>query len=185
MHWFVYFVSLFVLIGFSYLVFRIIVRRDYKYRKKTTWISVFLETFVFALHANLAYLFIPAKWPALPSLPTNKLILFIGLLLFITGLLITLIGMASLGLKTIFGWGADRVKHSGIYRLSRNPQILAYGLALIGIAVLWPSWYAVGWLLSYGVIAHMMVLTEEEYLSQLHGNTYKKYCTEVPRYLIR
>jgi len=185
MNFIVYIISLIILLGCAYLVFRVIVRRDYIQKKRTTWISIFLETFIFALHANLAYLFIPAKWPALPILPTNKIILVVGLFFFITGVLITLFGMINLGLKTIFGLGAKKIYKSGLYRFSRNPQILAYGLALLGIVVLWPSWFAFFWFVSYSIIAHMMVTTEEEYLASLHDNTYKNYCIQVPRYLFK
>ena len=56
-------------------------------------------------------------------------------------------------------------------------------LLVAGSAALWPSWYALGWLFLYAAIAHMMVLTEEEHMRNVHGEEYERYCERVPRYL--
>ena len=77
----------------------------------------------------------------------------------------------------------DAMIQTGLYRLSRNPQIVGGSLLVIGSAVQWPSWYALGWVILYGAITHMMVLTEEEHLSAVHGEAYARYCERVPRYL--
>jgi protein-S-isoprenylcysteine O-methyltransferase Ste14 len=45
------------------------------------------------------------------------------------------------------------------------------------------SWYTLGWLVLYGVIAHMMVSVEEEHLLNTYGEEYQEYCMRVPRYL--
>jgi protein-S-isoprenylcysteine O-methyltransferase Ste14 len=52
---------------------------------------------------------------------------------------------------------------------------------VIGSAIQWPSWYALGWVLLYGAIAHMMVLTEEGHLLDVHGADYESYRKRVPR----
>lgn len=31
--------------------------------------------------------------------------------------------------------------------LSRNPQIVGFFLAVVGFAIMWPSWYALGWVI--------------------------------------
>lgn len=55
-------------------------------------------------------------------------------------------------------------------------------MMVIGVAILWPSWYALGWvILAAGF--HMMVLTEEENLRNVYGEEYTQYCKRVPRYL--
>jgi protein-S-isoprenylcysteine O-methyltransferase Ste14 len=56
-------------------------------------------------------------------------------------------------------------------------------LVVIGVVVLWPSWYALGWVVLYGIVVHLMVLTEEEHLRAVHGEEYERYCSRVPRYL--
>lgn len=90
--------------------------------------------------------------------------------------------MGYLGFNVSLGQGSNRVRQSGPYRWSRNPQILAYSLIVIGLASLYPSLEAAGWVLVYAVIAQLMVLTEEEHLKNLFGEAYQTYCDRVPRY---
>jgi protein-S-isoprenylcysteine O-methyltransferase Ste14 len=99
------------------------------------------------------------------------------------GLLVIAIGMVQLGLRNIFGQGSKNLKQTGFYGFSRNPQILGCWLYVIGFTVLWPSWYTLGWACLFVIIAHVMVLTEEEYLHQIFGETYQHYTDHVPRYL--
>lgn len=64
---------------------------------------------------------------------------------------------------------------------SRNPQLLGGFLAVIGVVVLWPSLYALGWAAMYGIMGHWMVLAEEEHLRK-QNEGYERYCRRVPRY---
>jgi protein-S-isoprenylcysteine O-methyltransferase Ste14 len=179
----VYFLSAFLLLGLAWVIFRVIVRRDYRRHGRLTWPSVLLEVLIFALHANFSYLYIPAEWPALPALPESPLHKTLGLLVIAVGLVGAVLGMANLGFRRAFGQEVDEPQQSGLYGITRNPQILMYGLAVIGYALLWPSWYVLGWMGLYAAIAHMMVLTEEEYLRRVGGETYVRYCERVPRYI--
>jgi protein-S-isoprenylcysteine O-methyltransferase Ste14 len=179
----IYLISSLLFLLFAFLVFRVLLRRDYQNKGRTTWFTIILETLVFALHANFSYLFIPAVWPAWPTLSENSFQQTMGLILIVFGIILTLAAMASLGYKRLFGQGSDAIAQSGFYRFTRNPQIIFYGLVVIGIAVLWPSWYAVFWIILYGLIAHMMIITEEEYLLTMHGENYQVYCKKVPRYI--
>jgi protein-S-isoprenylcysteine O-methyltransferase Ste14 len=88
-----------------------------------------------------------------------------------------------LGLPRSLGLAANKLEVSGLYRLSRNPQLLAGALVVIGNIILWPSVYAVGWAILYAVQARWMALTEEEYLLAVHDEVYAKYSQHVPRYL--
>jgi protein-S-isoprenylcysteine O-methyltransferase Ste14 len=88
-----------------------------------------------------------------------------------------------------FGWlramgqKVSTLIQSGPYRISRNPQSVACGIAVIGYALLGPSWHTLGWVILFSVIIHMMVLTEEEHLREIFGEEYVKYCARVPRYI--
>jgi protein-S-isoprenylcysteine O-methyltransferase Ste14 len=88
-----------------------------------------------------------------------------------------------LGLRRSFGRQVTGLFCTGLYRLSRNPQVLGGFLLASGIALLWPSWYALGWVILWMVMFHMMVLSEEEHLSDVYDEEYHQYCEKTPRYV--
>ncbi len=101
----------------------------------------------------------------------------------IAGLVLLAVAMGRLGMKRSVGQQVSDLKQSGLYRWSRNPQIVTYGLFVSGYALLWPSWSGALWVVLYALIGHMMVLTEEAHLSRVHGEAYATYCSHTPRYL--
>ena len=161
-----------LLLIFSYFVFRIIVRHDYSNKQKLSPLSYLLETLVFALHANFAYIFLPVGWPGLPKLPDNHTILFFSILLITFGFFILLIAWFNLGTKESFGQDKNSLRITGLYKYSRNPQLVGFGFFLLGFVIMYISWYSIAW---------FMVLSEEEFLSQKYEQVYKDYCKTVPR----
>jgi protein-S-isoprenylcysteine O-methyltransferase Ste14 len=176
----VYLISALVLLIASFVVFRIFVRRDYWRKGRLTPFSTFLEVLIFALHGTFTYIYIPSDWPVLHISP---LLNVIGVISMGGGLAIVITAMVGLGLCRSLGQEANALKQPGLYRATRNPQIVGYALLVIGYAALWPSWFALGWVALYAAIAHTMVLTEEEHLRNTHGQEYVQYCKQVPRYL--
>lgn len=180
-----YFYLLFCLltIAFGYLVFRLFVRKEYRQKGKLTNFATFLEFLIFAAHGHLSYTFLPAPYPEMPPLPENQIQTIIGVGLMVLGISFMLWAMSGLGFLKAFGQDTKTLNRFGFYQYTRNPQILFYGVAIIGMVVLCPSFYALGWLLVYAVIAHMMIITEEEHLLRLYKDDYEQYCEDVPRYL--
>lgn len=180
-------ISLYLLVhlltlGFSYYVFRIVVRRDYQKRGKLSNFASILEFLIFGIHANISYTFLPAPYPEIPPLPENIFLRVIGLGMIGLGMVFAFGTMGNFGFKKAVGQNTKTLRRAGFYRFTRNPQIVFFGIALSGIAVLWFSIYALGWMLVYVAIAQMMILTEEEHLLQIYGDEYAAYCEEVPRY---
>ena len=62
----IYLVCSATFVFFSFVVFRIIVKRDYLKKSKLSAVSYSLEVLIFVLHVNFMYLFIPVKWPGNP-----------------------------------------------------------------------------------------------------------------------
>lgn len=176
-------IGLIVTLLFAWVVFRLIVRRDYRHKGTLSFPATTLEFLVFALHANLPYLYLETPWPLFPPLPNSQLQRILGLVLIALGLLTTLAIMAQLGFKTTVGSQPDQLRRTGPYRWSRNPQLLSYGLILAGCVILFPSWQAAAWLMLYGAIAWLMVQTEEEHLHNLFGVEFDEYCRQTPRFL--
>lgn len=166
---------------FAYFVFRVIIKRDYKHHLKLSPTSYLLEIIVFAVHANLFYLTIPTKWPYFPSLPENAELRIISATLFGIGIIMLLFSWFDLGTKTSLGIDKNQLKTGGIYKYSRNPQLIGYGLMLTSFAIILFSWSAIIWIVLYVVTAYFMIKSEEEFLKNKYEKEYKSYCEEVPR----
>ncbi len=175
-----YLISTILLLAAAYIVFSVLSRRDYRRQGRLSPISCILGSAIFFLWGAFPYIYGPSDWPAVHVGPILELF---GWLSIACGLTVMFTAMATLGLRCSLGQRAPALKRSGYYRLSRNPQLLGCALAGIGFAILWPSWYALGWLLLFIAIAHMMVRTEEAHLRTTYGQAYDRYCQQVPRYL--
>jgi hypothetical protein len=178
----IYWIGILVVFIITLVVFRGFVRRDYLRRGSLSLFSTLLEFLIFGAHANLPYLYLSTPWPGLPPLPENFPQLISGLAISALGLLATLAIMAHLGFNITIGNQPSHLRQTGPYHWSRNPQLLTYGTLLLGCVILYPSWQAVVWLILYGSIAHVMVLTEEEHLGSVFREEYTQYCRQVPRY---
>ncbi|NIN73180.1 MAG: hypothetical protein GTO46_14880 [Gemmatimonadetes bacterium] len=164
----------------SIFVFRVVVRRDYQRRGRLSFLSSFFELLVFCLWASLAYSYRPPDWPAIQVAVVLQVV---GWVTLAGGMVIAFGTMFVFGMGRAFGVRVDVLKQSGLYRLTRNPQLVAFLLAMIGYLVLWPSWYGLGSVAVLVVVSHTMVLTEEEHLRDSYGDEYVRYCERVPRYL--
>jgi protein-S-isoprenylcysteine O-methyltransferase Ste14 len=167
------------LIALGYLFFRK-VRADYREYGTTTRLSVFLEFAIFALHGMASYLFLDSRLSRVRPASASFLL---GVGLMVIGLAGTLAGMARLSWGKAIGRDASGLQVTGLYRFTRNPQLVAYGLLVAGYALWWPSWSGLVWVAVYAVIAHIMVLTEEDHLRRVYGAAYDDYCRRIPRYV--
>ena len=176
-----------LLVSTAYLVFRVIVRREYLLRGKLSWISSSLQLIVFAGLMSFPYLFNPPEWVLSWSLvgPTSQLQQLAGLVIIILGFIVAFGTMGWFGLRRAFGLETQTLITAGPYRLTRNPQILGRYLLVIGVTVQYPSWYSVAWVVMYGLIGHCMILTEEEHLIKAIGDEYNTYREQTPRYLLK
>lgn len=182
---FTYLTLLAALLSAAYFVFRVLVRREYAGRGRLTPLVSGAQLLVFLGFFSFPYQFNPPAW-ALPWVrsPAQPHWLFIlGLLSICLGVILAIGTMAWFGFGIAFGVQTDGLRTAGPYRISRNPQVLAGWLMVIGPALQRPSFYFLGWLCAYAVIMHWMVLSEEEHLGRVFGEAYTEYCREVPRYL--
>lgn len=168
---------------FAYLVFRIIIKRDYEKHLRLSPVSYLLEIFTFALHVNMFYFTVPSPWPYLPKLSENSLLIVASSLLFGIGLILLLISWFNLGSRPSLGVDRNKLKTTGLYNYSRNPQLIGYGLMLISFGVMFFSWLTINWLLLYLIAAYFMIKSEEEFLKNNYKEEYLSYCRKVPRVL--
>ncbi|MFA8437047.1 MAG: isoprenylcysteine carboxylmethyltransferase family protein [Marinifilaceae bacterium] len=170
---------LFILL--AYFIFRKVVRKDYRKRQRLSAISYLLETFVFGAHANFIYLALPAAWPSFPPFPDDKLRMISAGILFGCGVVLLLCAWFKLGTRRSFGMDRNKLVTTGLYRFSRNPQLLGYGLLLAGVTVVYFSWMVFAWFLLYIIASAFMIQSEEEFLKQKYRGEYEEYCKRVPR----
>ncbi len=176
----VYVASVTGLVAFAVIVFRVLVRRDYLRRGRLSWFSSLLEFLVFFLFGTFTWLDLPPGWP---PREVNPVLRIIGWFCVTAGLSMMLVAIFWFGWRRAMGRKVDELIRSGPYRVSRNPQIVACFVAVLGYALLWPSWHTLGWIILFSAIAHTMVLTEEEHLRKIFDEKYNFYCTRTPRYL--
>jgi len=166
---------------FTYFVFRIKFKKDYKNIQRLSPLSSVLGVLVFLVHANSIYLFLPTKWPYFPQMPENLIVRIIFKFIFSSGIIILLFSWFRLGTKTSMGVDKNKLQISGLYKYSRNPQLVGYGLILVSLVILYFSYLTLIWLLLYIISTYFMIKSEEEFLIDKYKDEYKNYCRQVPR----
>ena len=98
------------------------------------------------------------------------------------GILVTLKAIKQLSLKQTSGLDKDFVDE-GLYRYSRNPQVLGNLITLLGIVALLRSLRPILVSSITGLWLIIMVFSEELWLDQEYGDEYREYWRKVPRFL--
>ena len=183
------FSSVFFGLGFTFLYgSNLILHRiqkdyaDYGVLRNST---TFLQVLLLAIHL-LFYLlsFKTPQWPlGWPDLTGSSWICVAGLLLVITGVAVLYSALKMFpALDRFLGCRVTVLEKGGIYRWSRNPQIVGYGLILLGVTFLWYTDYTLIATILYAPIAHRLVLIEEEHLRRIFKDKFISYCEETDRY---
>jgi protein-S-isoprenylcysteine O-methyltransferase Ste14 len=125
------------------------------------------------------------------SLLNIILILFGALVIdnieFILGSILYVIGLVLLVVAIINYRDAplDQPIINGVYRYSRNPQILGIFIMFLGMALVIGSWLNIVFLSITIITSHFSILGEEYSLEQQYGKDYLDFKKQVPRYFIR
>jgi protein-S-isoprenylcysteine O-methyltransferase Ste14 len=180
----IYLISAVLLLVAAFVIFRILVRRDYQLKGHLSPFTAFLELLIWILYICFPYIYNPADWVLVwfAHTPASPILKIIGSILVTGGMGIALVAMGVLGLHRTMGQQGKKLEQTWPYRVSRNPQLVGIGLVVMGIIIIWPSCYALGWGVLYFIIGHMMVLTEEEHLHWAYDQEYGRYCEQTPRY---
>jgi protein-S-isoprenylcysteine O-methyltransferase Ste14 len=132
-------------------------------------------------HSAVAVASIVGVW----WLPANSLAAgSAGAVAVVAGATAAALGMTKFGsYARSAGQDDSQLITAGIYRWSRNPQVIGWFLALLGISLAGRSGLA---LLLTGVFALVLhsytVRMEEPYLERLYGEEYRRYMARTPRY---
>ena len=109
-----------------------------------------------------------------------------GSIEFIIGLIIFLIGLIGLGIAILNFKNApfDKPITTGLYKISRNPQIVMIFIIFLGYTFLIGSWLSMIILLFSFMGQHFSLLGEERRLTEQYGDSYLEYKKKVPRYFL-
>jgi len=86
-------------------------------------------------------------------------------------------------IQQISGVKTGELITSGIYRWSRHPQNLGWGLFLVGVGFLSRSLLALLLSAVFWVVLVAYIPIEETYLEDIHGEEYRQYQERTNRYL--
>lgn len=155
------------------------VRADYRRLGRLSPPIAVLQTGYFCAYALSAYAFLDSRWS---HVTTDRVVLFLAVICMAIGFLVVLFSMPFLGRRS-FGMEVGTLRTSGLYRFSRNPQLVGFLVFVVGYALLWPSWTGAAWAALWVPIARLMVRNEEEHLEQVFGEAYREYCRRTPRWV--
>jgi protein-S-isoprenylcysteine O-methyltransferase Ste14 len=132
-----YFLLSFLLLLFAYLVFRRIVRRDYRDRGHLSRFASSMQLLVFVGYFGFPYIFNPPEWTLFWELsgPAPQVLQIGGLAIIVIGFVVAFGTMAWFGISKAFGVKVEGLTRQGPYRVSRNPQILGGYLLIVGTSL--------------------------------------------------
>ena len=110
----------------------------------------------------------------------------IGSSVFTIGTILFALGLAGLiaALLDFKNTPPDQPVTSGLYRVSRHPQLFTVFLAFLGACIAIGSWLALLILIISRGLQHYGLLAEEEICLKQYGDSYRAYMEQVPRYFI-
>jgi protein-S-isoprenylcysteine O-methyltransferase Ste14 len=127
--------------------------------------------------SSISILYLTVTGPELKT-PSDLM----GSLIAVAGLGLTLKAIKDLELERTYGLEKNFVE-KGLYRYSRNPQVLGNLLTLLGVTVVRPIFQILSLSLLTGLWLIMMVFAEERWLKEKYGEKFVEYRGRVPRFL--
>lgn len=111
--------------------------------------------------------------------------LSLGTPAFYIGLIIYLIGLIgfTIALINFRNTPPNQPVTQGMYRISRNPQVLTIFIIMTGITFTVGSWIALLIGLLAAIFGRARIIEEEKACLNQYGDAYRKYMEQVPRYL--
>jgi len=103
----------------------------------------------------------------------------IGIIIFIFGNIGFIVALQNFKTAPL-----DKPISSGLYKVSRNPQMVFLFFVSIGNSILIGSWTAIFIVIFSVIFSHFRILGEEKRLTKQYGNTYLEFKKKVPRYFI-
>lgn len=110
----------------------------------------------------------------------------VGVLVAASGAAMHLVARAQFkSFKLAWGLSTERLITHGIYRVSRNPQVVGWFLVELGAGIAGRSLAAVALSVVFMIAFAAFLPVEEHMLEARFGEEYRRYRARVPRFLLR
>jgi protein-S-isoprenylcysteine O-methyltransferase Ste14 len=174
-------VFIFIAIGLLLVALAVFtrVRIDYRMKGRLSPMVSSIQFGYFYAYALSSYVFLDSR---ISNIRTTGGQFLLSIILMSIGFAVVLFSMPALGRRS-FGREVGKLNTAGLYRYSRNPQLVGGFLFILGYALLWPSWQGMLWASLWIPISYFMMRGEEEHLRRIFGQEYRDYCGKTPRYI--
>lgn len=110
----------------------------------------------------------------------------LGAPVFLIGTVVVLLGLSGLAVALVNFRNTPPGEPvvTGMYRISRHPQIVMSSFVLLGGCIAIGSWSALLALVAARIFSHFGLLAEEEVCIRLYGESYQAYLNRVSRYFL-
>ncbi len=116
--------------------------------------------------------------------PENILLKALGIILIVFGLIVMVLGMVNFGKFTrTMGTDTKKLITGGLYKFTRNPQYVGYGIAIIGFNIAWYTILSVIAVITYFIMIYITIIIEEKNLLRIYGKEFEEFCTKTPRFI--
>lgn len=137
---------------------------------------------------TLLYAFFPSAYQFATPIVwlDNAIVQIIGFLLMLFALLWT--GCAQMQMGKSWRIGIDtenktELVEKGLFKVSRNPIFLGMRGALLGFFLALPNAFTLVAVVLADILMQMQVRLEEEFLTGVHGDKYREFCSRVRRWI--
>lgn len=156
--------------------------QDYELRGRLSPEASAVAWVLYSVHASLT---VASSWrSAWPLSVGRKPSVVLGGLLLLAGSWLFGAGVREFrSFGQVSGLETGRLVKSGPYRYSRNPQVVGWGLALLGIAVAGRSFAALLLVVAFLLVHRLHLPAEEQHLERALGEEYRRYRANAPRFL--
>jgi len=102
----------------------------------------------------------------------------IGLLIYLLGMLITIIATLNFATTSV-----DKPVTKGVYTFSRNPMYVGESLINISISIACLSWIFFLVAVVVAILEHNIVISEERFCLKKYGDAYREYMSRTSRWI--
>jgi protein-S-isoprenylcysteine O-methyltransferase Ste14 len=103
---------------------------------------------------------------------------YIGLLIYLSGMLITIIAVLNFATTSV-----NKPVTKGVYTFSRNPMYVGESLINISISIACVSWIFLLVAVVVAILEQNMVVSEERFCLKKYGEAYREYMNRTPRWI--